>query len=1157
MLSLTATASARTWYVHPSGTGDAPNIQAAIDSSSHGDVIELANGTFTGTGNRDLDYTGKRIIIRSQSGDPSLCTINCGGTMADPHRAVYFSYGEDSLSVLRDVTITEGSYTSGGAIHIEESSPLIARCVFVGNQADEGAGIYTYNSNSIIRGCWFEDNYAGVGGAGIYISDESPEIETCTFVDNMTAGDGGGVYCDNNVAALLMHCTFYANEAWGIGSAVACYNTSPVISLSIVAFGVGAEAIGCGTGSSPVLTCSDLYGNAGGNWVGCISSQNGTNGNISENPRFCNPGAGDFTLHTSSPCKTGGTGCGLQGAWPVGCAARTFVLNDAGTGDFPTIQAAVDVAWDGDTIELMDGTYTGEGNRDIQIYGKALTLRGQSGDASSCIVDAGDEAGHWGVYIGGIPDLETYIEDITFTGADAYSAGGGVECGDCKASILRCIFRDNVIWSGSGAGLWAGAACSLYVSECIFEGNSAGPMNGGGLAVYGYFEVLDSEFSDNWGTEGSAIRAVGADGTILGCTFHSHTVPSSEVISLVETPAAINACTFAGNSGTSGAVITSSGYAQPVFNNCIIAFNTDVVPVACVDSFPSLGCCDIYGNDAGDWIGCIAGQAGLTGNFSADPRFCNAAGLDFELHISSPCTPANSGGCGLVGAHGVGCGPETYVLNDAGTGDFPTIQAAIDAAWDGDIIELLDGTYTGDGNRDLDTKSKAITLRSQSGNASSCIIDAEGDSLEQHRVITIQGGALETRLEDMTITGGYFIGVGGGVACLGSTAGLHGCIFSNNTSAYAAGGGVYIAGDCMVTVTECVFTGNVALSGDGGGLALLSDLTMSDCELYGNDAELGAALWALGSAPGGRTASISDCEFHDHSIATGSVVMLHHMYGEVTRCTFYNNTTPEGALYLKYRNPLISECTFYQNTGGDCAALRTWSCSSEISQCTFADNASAAGSAMLTGGYPQPEMDACILAFNTTSTAVACTDSFPELSCCDIYGNDLGDWVGCIAGEFGNDGNIRMDPLFCGDLNPDSPYSLQLESPCMADSAPPGCPRLGAHDVGCQGGSGVEEPWATETMFMSGPLPNPSSAATQITFALPPGALHEKTRLDVYDITGRRVRGLLDRIIASGELQAVTWDGCDEKGKPVASGVYFFRLESGGEARAAKVVITR
>ena len=74
---LVSSASAATYVVQPDGTGDFPTIQAAINAVVDTDIIELADGTFTGDGNRDLDYLGKAITIRSQSGDPSVCVIDC------------------------------------------------------------------------------------------------------------------------------------------------------------------------------------------------------------------------------------------------------------------------------------------------------------------------------------------------------------------------------------------------------------------------------------------------------------------------------------------------------------------------------------------------------------------------------------------------------------------------------------------------------------------------------------------------------------------------------------------------------------------------------------------------------------------------------------------------------------------------------------------------------------------------------------------------------------------------------------------------------------------------------------------------------------------------------------------------------------------------
>lgn len=71
------------------------------------------------------------------------------------------------------------------------------------------------------------------------------------------------------------------------------------------------------------------------------------------------------------------------------------------------------------------------------------------------------------------------------------------------------------------------------------------------------------------------------------------------------------------------------------------------------------------------------------------------------------------------------CGT-TYIVNPEGTGDFPTIQAAINATVDGDTVQLTDGVFTGEGNKNISYLGKAITVCSQSGNPDACIIDPEG-----------------------------------------------------------------------------------------------------------------------------------------------------------------------------------------------------------------------------------------------------------------------------------------------------------------------------------------------------------------------------------------------------------------------------------------------
>ncbi|MGA1870193.1 MAG: hypothetical protein ACMUJM_16775 [bacterium] len=65
------------------------SIQAAINEASNGDTILVAEGTYTGKGNRDIDFGGKAIILRSISG-PEHTIIDCQGTSSKKRRGFYF-----------------------------------------------------------------------------------------------------------------------------------------------------------------------------------------------------------------------------------------------------------------------------------------------------------------------------------------------------------------------------------------------------------------------------------------------------------------------------------------------------------------------------------------------------------------------------------------------------------------------------------------------------------------------------------------------------------------------------------------------------------------------------------------------------------------------------------------------------------------------------------------------------------------------------------------------------------------------------------------------------------------------------------------------------------------------------------------------------------
>ena len=82
------------------------------------------------------------------------------------------------------------------------------------------------------------------------------------------------------------------------------------------------------------------------------------------------------------------------------------------------------------------------------------------------------------------------------------------------------------------------------------------------------------------------------------------------------------------------------------------------------------------------------------------------------------------------------------------------------------------------------------------------------------------------------------------------------------------------------------------------------------------------------------------------------------------------------------------------------------------------------------------------------------------------------------------------------------------------------------------------------------PAPNPFRTTTSLAFDLPVGA---QVQLTLYSVDGRLVRHLLERELAPGRHQ-VSWDGRDENGHAVHSGLYFARLRAGEFAATLRLV---
>ncbi|MBA7614536.1 hypothetical protein ES703_21802 [subsurface metagenome] len=184
---------------------DYPTIQAAVDVAVDGQPIVVRPGTYSGDGNRDIDFKGKTITVQSEyPSDPCVVAatvIDCQGTADDHHRGFYFHRGETHGSFVSGLTVTNGYHENGGAIYCTRSSPIIMNCIFRNNSAvSHGGAFYNHDSDPLIMACTFSDNSVGVpggtvgDGGAIFNSGSSPQIINSLFTRNSAQNSGGALY---------------------------------------------------------------------------------------------------------------------------------------------------------------------------------------------------------------------------------------------------------------------------------------------------------------------------------------------------------------------------------------------------------------------------------------------------------------------------------------------------------------------------------------------------------------------------------------------------------------------------------------------------------------------------------------------------------------------------------------------------------------------------------------------------------------------------------------------------------------------------------------------------------------------------------------------------------------------------------------------------
>ena len=98
-----------------------------------------------------------------------------------------------------------------------------------------------------------------------------------------------------------------------------------------------------------------------------------------------------------------------------------------------------------------------------------------------------------------------------------------------------------------------------------------------------------------------------------------------------------------------------------------------------------------------------------------------------------------------------------------------------------------------------------------------------------------------------------------------------------------------------------------------------------------------------------------------------------------------------------------------------------------------------------------------------------------------------------------------------------------------------------------------------EALALEQNIPNPFNPSTTISFAIPPDELEAgllRVKLEIFNLRGALIRSLMDDYLPAG-YHRVNWNGKDNSGRPLSSGVYFYRLCAGSRVLTRKMILLK
>ena len=906
--------------------------------------------------------------------------------------------------------------------------------------------------------------------------------------------------------------------------------------------------------------------------------------------------------------------------------AATYHLNAEGTGDFPTIVAAIAAADPGDSILLAAGLYLGADNTQLDYGGKDIVIAGAGPGAT--ILDC-EDSGQPAVLFESGETRAAVLRDLTVRNNEGFYTPTGVTITGASPTLSNLHLEDfDAPWSEFGPAYFRGPALHIEDGSPLIENvevrdcySGGGVFVAGGAPIFEGMLVEDCSANMVWGggilvSESAAVfRHVTVRGcftyerggggvactqqsspTFEDCRFEgnweSHELPGGidgggGMVCWISSPT-LRRCVFIGNDAADGggglecsdgaaplledvlfvdngaafagsaimAVesapilrgvtitgsrvyqpqwlardLSSSIYcwsASPVLERVIVAHN-EVGTGLFVEGAgaPSVVCSDFFANPGGNYGGTLADQTGLNGNIARDPLFCGGGDPDqaYAPAAGSACAPANND-CGvLIGALPVGCDLAAFAISGLITTDDGEPLAGVQiAGLDYSVRTDAAGGYRVDRLEGWSGTLTPVTPGYVFSPSHREYVDLQADQAN-HDYIAERRTLHRVPADHATLAAGIAASLGGDTVLVapGTYAGP-----GNRNLLFAGRDLVVISeGGSAVTTLDCAGAGRGFRVSEGeSGAAWLEGFTIVNGKaLDGNTYDKGGGVYVWNSSPTLRDLRFVDCdaEYGGGLVLENSTSIVGNIVA--TGCT----ADRDGAgIFISGSQVTLFTLTLVGNStpwGGGGIALKNAS-AVVITRALITANSAGGGGAIY-----------CRDAGNTL-----------HITCSDAFANTPSNYGNC-PDPTGTEGNISADPLFCDAAGGD--YTLAGPSPCLPWNNDCGV-QMGVFGMGCET-TPVGETTPAAFAFAA-PQPNPFNPKTTLRYALPRPAAVD---LAVFDVNGRRVTRLLAGEQMPAGNHAVEWNGRDEAGRALPSGVYFARFAAGSFMEERKLVLLR